>query len=324
MADVSTLVSNAPLPAEARKPFWQRRSVRRNLEGWLWVSPWVAGMLLFTIGPMLVSFYWSFTLYDIVNPPRWYGLGNYAEIFRDPLFWKSAKNTLYFAGLSVPLGLVLGLLLALLVNQNLRGVSFWRTIYYLPAITAAVAYAQLWRFLLSRDFGLVNTVLEGAGIPGPNWFGPTWIIPAFIVMSIWTVGGSMIINLAGLQSIPTDLYDAAKVDGATSLGLLRYVTLPMMTPVIFYNLVVGIIGASQAFTSFFILTSDPGNWGVPSEIGMVYMVYLYKNAFYLFRMGFSSALAWVLFVVILALTLIVFKSSSSWVHYTQDTSDTPD
>lgn len=316
MAETSSLAGTFA-PAQKEK-FWQQREFHRNLEGWLWTTPWLLGLLFFVIGPMIISLYWSFTYYDIVNPPRWAGLKNYQELLQDPLVWTSLKNTAYFAGVSVPLGLFLGLLLAILVNQNVRGVSFWRTIYYLPAITAVVAYAQLWRFLLNRDFGLINTILSFFGIKGPNWFSPDWIIPAFIMMSIWTLGGSMIINLAGLQSIPTELYDAAKVDGANGLKLLRHITIPMMTPVIFYNLIMGIIGASQSFTTFFVITSDPGNWMMPSEIGMVYMVYLYKNAFFLFRMGYGSALAWVLFVIILALTLLVLGTAKRWVHYSNE------
>ena len=295
----------------------RRREFRRNLEGWVWISPWVIGVLLFTIGPMVTSFYWSFTSYDIVNPAKWTGLANYLDLFSDPLVAKSLRNTAYFAGVSVPLGLFLGLLLALLVNQNVRGISFWRTVYYLPAITSSVAYTLLWRFLLDRDYGLINHVLGLLGIKGPSWFTPRWIIPAFILMSIWGVGGSMIINLAGLQSIPTELYDAAKVDGAGGGRLLRHITLPMMSPVIFYNLVMGIIGAMQSFTAFFVMTSDASNWMVPSEIGMVYMIYLYRNAFFMFRMGYGSALAWVLFVIILVLTLLVFRSARLWVHYSE-------
>jgi len=187
-------------------------------------------MLIFILGPMIVSFYWSFTSYEMVRPAKWIGLRNFAEMLRDPLMGKALVITFYYAGVSIPLGLVLGLLLAIIVNQNVRGVSVWRTIYYLPDITSTVAYAKLWNFLLQRDYGLVNNVLAMVGIKGPNWFSPNWIIPAFIMLSIWTVGGSMIINLAGLQSIPTELYDAAKVDGAAGWRLLRHITLPMMSP----------------------------------------------------------------------------------------------
>lgn len=285
----------------------------RNLRGLLWVSPRIVGMLLLTAIPMVISFYWSFASYDIVNPARWVGLKNYSEMLRDPLVIKSLSNTLYYAGVAVPLGLFLGLLLALIVNQNVRGISFWRTIYYLPAVTAGAAYAKLWRFLLQRDYGLINNALAMVGIQGPSWFSPKWIMPAFILMSIWTVGGSMLINLAGLQSIPTELYDAAKVDGARGWRLLRHITLPMMSPVIFFNLVMGLIRAFQSFTAFFILTS--GDWGIPSEIGMVYMLYLYRNAFFLFRMGYGCALAWLLFVIIMLMTLLVFRSSKAWVYY---------
>ena len=210
--------------------------------------------------------------------------------------------------------MVLGLVLAIIVNQNVRGISIWRTVYYLPAIVSTVAYAQLWRFLLNRDYGLINNFLGSVGINRAELvlasLDHTRIYPAQRL----DVGRLDDFNLAGLQSIPTELYDAAKVDGADSLQLLRHVTLPMMTPVIFYNLIMGIIAAMQSFTTFFIITSDPGNWMTPSEIGMVYMVYLYKVAFYLFQMGYGSALAWVMFIIILVLTIIVFKSSKSWVY----------
>ncbi|MCC7353620.1 MAG: sugar ABC transporter permease [Anaerolineae bacterium] len=311
MADATVgAVAAQRVGARSRKEFY------RNLEGWLWISPWIIGVLIFTLGPMLISLYWSFTSYDIVQAPRWIGIRNYTDMLKDEWVRKALFNTFYYAGVSIPVGLVLGLLLAILVNQNVRGISFWRTVYYLPAITATAAYAQLWKFLLISDYGLVNNVLGLIGITGPNWGAPKWIMPAFIMMSIWTVGGSMIINLAGLQSIPTELYDAAKVDGAAGWRLLRHITLPMMSPVIFYNLVMGIIGALQAFTIFFIFTFtfDYVNIGL-GETGMVYMIYLYRNAFFQFRMGYGAALAWVLFVIILVLTLLVFKSSSSWVHY---------
>ena len=287
----------------------------RELEGWLWASPRILGMLLFTIIPMAMSFYWSFTSYDIVNRAEWIGLLNYKDMLVDAMVARTLLNTFYYAGIAVPLGLLLGLLLALVVNQNVRGVSFWRTIYYLPAVTAGAAYARLWRFLLMKDFGLVNTVLEMIGIQGPNWFSSTWIIPAFILTSIWTVGGSMIINLAGLQSIPTELYDAAKVDGARALRLLRHITLPMMSPVIFYNLVMGLIGAMQSFSTFYIMLGGGSSLTGPSDIGMVYMLYLYRSAFLMYQMGYGCALAWVLFVVILLLTLLIFRSSSTWVYY---------
>jgi multiple sugar transport system permease protein len=291
-----------------------QRRVWGEVEGWLWASPWVIGVLAFTVIPMALSFYWSFTSYEIVNPSRWIGLQNYISMLSDPFVAQSLGRTFYYAGVAVPLGLILGLGLALLVNQNVRGISFWRTIYYLPAITAVAAYARLWQFLLDRDYGLINNGLALLGIKGPTWFSPNWIIPAYILMSIWTVGGSMIVNLAGLQSVPTELYDAAKVDGATGPRLIWNITLPMISPVIFYNLVMGIIGAMQSFAAFYILTGG-GGLSAPSEVGMVYMLYLYRNAFLLFRMGYGCALAWLLFLIILILTIIVFRSGQAWVHY---------
>jgi multiple sugar transport system permease protein len=245
----------------------------------------------------------------------WVGAANYVKAFlRDPLFWHSLRVTLYYGALALPLGLIVGFSLAMLLNQRVPAVGIWRTIYFLPSVVAGVAVAILFVRLLSPKNGLLNPFLEQVfGIKGPGWFtDPNWAVPALVLMSLWGVGGSMIIYLAGLQGVPTALYDAAKVDGANALHRFRHVTLPMMTPVIFYTLVLGLIGAFQYFTEVFVATSGDGG---PQRATLFYNLYLYQNAFKYNDMGYASALAWVLFLIVLLLTLAVFRSSALWVFY---------
>ncbi|HXF62750.1 MAG TPA: sugar ABC transporter permease [Caldilineaceae bacterium] len=289
----------------------QERS--ENLWGWLLVSPWLLGFLALTLGPMIASAYLSFTDWDILTPPRWVGLRNFIFLFtRDEIALLSFRLTITYALLSVPLRLILGLAIALLMNQQVRGIYIFRTIYYLPAVLSGVAVALLWRWVFNSEFGLVNTMLWRLfGIQGPAWLvDPQWVMSAFIVMSLWDVGSPMLIYLAGLQGIPTDLYEAAEVDGANTWQRFWSVTLPLMTPVLFFNLVIGIIGALQVFTQAFIITE-----GGPNNATMFSILYMYLNAFRFFKMGYASAIAWLLFLLILALTLVVFRSSSLWVHY---------
>jgi len=286
--------------------------------GYLFVSIWIIGFLIFTLGPMLASLYFSFTDYDVVSAPVWVGLKNYLGLFQDPLFWKSVQVTLYYAALSLPLGLVVGFLLAVLLNQGIPGVRGWRTLYYLPSILAGVAVTLMWLRILSPNDGAVNNALEFFGIKGPGWFNdPHWSVPALVVMSMWGVGGGMIIYLAGLQGIPTDLYDAAKVDGANSLQRFTNITIPMMTPVIFFNLVLGLIGTFQFFTAAYVagLSYINASIGAPVYSTLFYNLYLYQSAFRYLDMGYASAMAWVLFLVILVITVILFRSSSFWVYY---------
>lgn len=293
----------------------KRRERKRLLLGLLFSSPFWLGFLLFTAIPMLASIYFSFTNYSVLTAPKWIGLQNYIDLPQDPSWVKALINTVVYAGLSVPLSVGLGLLVAVLLNQKVRGVAVWRTIYYLPSITPVVAYAVLWKWMLSRDYGIINAGLGVVGIAPIDWLGdPVWIIVAFVMTGLWSIGGTMIVNLAGLQSIPTDLLDAAKVDGAGPVSVFRHVTLPMMTPVLFYNIIIGIVGAMQSFSFFFTLTQGWGNTSY-TDIGTVYMVHLYRVAFQLFRMGYGSAMAWVLFVIILLLTLVVVRTSRRWVYY---------
>lgn len=308
MADVASEAQSARPALAVRR----RRHLKETLEGYLWASPWIIGFVVFFAGPMLVSIYLSFADYDLANAPRFIGLDNFAELLGDRLVLKTLIITTLFALGTVPTSLLIGLVLAIMVNMNVRGMTFWRTVYYLPAVMPAVAYAQLWGWMFNRDFGLINAALRWLfGIQGPAWLGDDhWILPSLIVMTFWGVGGSMIINLAGLQGIPTHLYEAAAIDGATGWSRFWAITVPMMSPVIFFNLVIGLIGAMQAFTIIFLLTNSGQR-----EDGMTFMIYLYKNAFGALRMGYASALAWVLFVYILILTLFVFRSATSWVFY---------
>ena len=299
-----------------RKPFWTM-SRREIAWAYFFISPWIIGFIAFTAGPMLASLYYSFAEYNIIDAPQWLGLANYGELFSDPLFWKSLQVTVYYASLALPLGLLVGFFLAILLNQKIPGVNLWRTLYYLPSVIAGVAVALMWMRIFNPRIGLLNPLLEKLlGIKGPGWLqDPDWAMPALVIMSLWSVGGSMIIYLAGLQGVPTTLYDAAKVDGANLWQRFRHVTLPMVTPVIFYNLVMGMISAFQYFTQVYVIGSAAGNVGGPARATLFYNLYLYQNAFRYFDMGYASAMAWVLLLVVLALTALVFRSSQVWVYY---------
>lgn len=288
-----------------------RRAFQRNLDGWLFASPWIIGFVLWTLGPMIASLVISFTEWDLISAPRWVGLENVTAMMDDALVIQAITVTTIYAITSVPLHLVVGLLLALLLNADIKGLRFYRTAFYMPSVLSGVAVALLWRWLFSTEFGLINSILSNFGIRGPSWLGdPQWALPSLVLMSVWGVGSGAIIYLAGLQGIPTDLYEAAQVDGATGWGRFWYVTLPLMTPVLFFQLVTGLIAALQVFTQAFIMTD-----GGPNNATLFLLLYLYRNAFEYFRMGYASALAWLLFVYILVLTLISFRLSDLWVYY---------
>lgn len=304
-------LSSVPRP----KPRGLSRTVlRRNLDGWLFASPWIIGFILWTLGPMIASLVIAFTEWDLISSPRWVGFENITAMMDDKLVAQALKVTTIYAVTSVPLHLVTGLLLALLLNTDIKGLRFYRTAFYMPSVLSGVAVALLWRWLFSTEFGLFNTMLAYVGITGPSWLGdPRWALPSLVIMSVWGVGSGALIYLAGLQGIPTDLYEAAQVDGATGWGRFWYVTLPMMTPVLFFQLVTGLIAALQIFTQAFIMTD-----GGPNNATLFLLLYLYRNAFEYFRMGFASALAWLLFAYILILTLILFRLSDLWVYYEGD------
>lgn len=285
----------------------------RQQELWFYalISPWIIGFLAFTLGPMIASVVFSLTEWDLLTPARWVGLANFAEMLGDPLFWNALRVTAIYAVGSVGLNIIVAMLVALLLNRNIRGQQFFRVIYYLPFVVSGVAVAWMWRIMYNPEFGVINLALSYLGIQGPRWLASsTWALPALIIMSVWGFGGNMVIFLAGLQGIPQHLYEAADIDGAGSWAKFWRITLPLMTPAIFFAMTTGLISAWQAFTTVYVMTS-----GGPGNATMVYGLYLYNNAFKFFKMGYASALAWVLFAVILAVTLLQFKLARQWVFY---------
>lgn len=285
---------------------------RETITFYLLIAPWLLGFLLFVLGPMVASLGISFTRWDLLSPAKFVALANYEKMFtRDPLFWQSLKVTAIYTCVYVPVELAGGLILALLMNQKIRGVSVFRTVYYLPSVLPAIAFIVVWMWILHPDVGLVNTLLSYVGIDGPRWLAdPHWSLPALLMMSLWGLGRSMVIYLASLQGVPRHLYEAAAIDGAGGWQSFRKITLPLLTPTIFFNLVLSIISTFQTFTSAFVATN-----GGPLDSTLFYVLYLYRQAFQFFNMGYASALAWVLFLIILVLTLLVVRTSDRWVYY---------
>lgn len=285
---------------------------REAISGYLFISPWLIGFLLFTVGPMLFSLYISFTRWNIVGDPKWVGLANYERIFTaDKDFIKALSVTFSYAAIYLPLATILGLAMAMALHLKLKGVGIFRTMLYLPYVVPSIAATLVWVWVLNGRFGLVNTVLSWVGIEGPNWFGdPRTALYGIVIIGLWGVGGSAVIYLSGLQNIPEHLYEAAIVDGATEWQKFRFITIPMLSPTIFYLLIMGLIGVFQTFTSSFVATG-----GGPLKSTFFYMLYIYNKAWESLRMGYASALAWVLFAIILAFTVVVFRSSALWVHY---------
>ena len=284
---------------------------RENREGWLFASPWIIGFVFFTAGPMIASAVMAFTKWDVVTPAKFVGFGNFSRFLDDESALHALRVTTQYAVVSVPLHIVLGVALALLLNAEISGLRVYRTIYYLPSVLSGVAVSLLWRWVFSRDFGLLNLGLSYLGIQGPGWLSdPEWALWALILMSCWGVGGSMVIYLAGLQGIPTELYEAAEVDGAGRVRRFFNITLPLLTPVIFFQLIMGIIRALQVFVQAYVMTE-----GGPADATLFYVLHLYRTAFLYFRMGYASLLAWILFIYVLILTLLVLRSSRAWVYY---------
>lgn len=275
------------------------------------ISPWFIGFVVFLGYPMLRSLYLSFTDYNLLSPPIWVGLRNYERIFNDPEFWQSLKVTFLYALGSVPGSLIIALALAMVLSQKLRGVNIWRTIFFLPSVLSSIAVALLWLYVFRPEGGLFNIVLGWFGIKGPGWYtSEVWALPALIIMSWWSIGGQIVIYLAGLKGIPESLYEVAEIDGANNWVKFRYVTLPMLSPTIFFNVVLGIIGALQVFDVGWVMTR-----GGPNNATLFYMLNLYRRAFQFVQMGYASALAWILFLIIMVITLLVIRSSSAWVYY---------
>jgi len=261
---------------------------------------------------MLTSLFLSFHKYDLTTM-EYVGGENYRRLFaEDPLFWKAIKNTVIYAIFAVPIGMVCSLAIAMLLNQNVRGQRLFRTCFYLPSLVPSVASALVWQWVFNADNGILNSILQLVGINGPEWLqNEKWTPAAFVIMSLWGVGGArMVIFLAGLQGISDSYYEAARIDGASAWQSFRNVTVPLLSPVIFFNLILGIIGAFQIFTSAYVMTS-----GGPNHASLYYALYLFQNAFEYFKMGKASAMAWVLFTILLILTLIQFRASKRWVYY---------
>ncbi|MCC9077659.1 sugar ABC transporter permease [Litorilinea aerophila] len=292
------------------------RPLRTRLRGWIgyvFIAPWLISFLAFDAIPIVSGFYHSFTDWNALGTAsEFLGWANYQEaLTRDPLFWTSVGNTIYFIGASVPLGIVAAFVLALMLNAQIRGTGVYRTIYYLPSVVPTVAAVIVWIFIFETRRGILNYGLELLGLPTIRWLSdPNWAMPALIIMSLWTIGAMMIIFLAGLQGIPQELYEAAEVDGANGLQRLLRITVPLMTPTIFFNLVMNLVGAFQAFNNAFIMTG-----GGPHNATLLYMLHLYNNAFRYFRMGYASALAVMLFVVVFGVTFLMYRTSDRWVHY---------
>ena len=279
--------------------------------GWLFVAPHVVGLSVFTIGAILASGYLSFTEWDLFGAPRWVGLDNYRRLMDDEIFWKALWNTVYYTGFRVPLSLFFSLIVALLMNLKIRGVLWWRVVYFVPAVSSSVAIALVWRWIYSKDFGILNSFLSWFGVAPLSWLtSETLAMPAVIVMSVWwSVGTNMVIYLAALQGVPEQLYEAAELDGAGTWGRFRHVTFPMITPTTFFLLILGTIGSLQIFDIFYVMTQGGPNFATTSLV-----MYIFQNAFEYLEMGYASAVAWILFFIILALSLIQLRFSG-WVHY---------
>lgn len=291
---------------------------REAMFGYLFISPWMIGFFVFFLGPIIASFVLSFSRWDIVGDIQWVGFANYERIFtEDPLFRKSVEVTLTYAFFYLPLEVAFGIGLAVVMNLKVKGIGIFRTFFYMPYVVPKVAGALVWVWMLSARYGMVNTLLGWGGIEGPRWLeSPKYVLPSIIIMSLWGIGGSAVIYLAGLQNIPGQLYEAATIDGANRIQRFRFVTLPMLTPTIFFQLVLGLIGVFQTFTPAFIAAGVAGG---PLQSGLFYMLYIYNKAFGPTgsgsRMGYASALSWLMTLFILIITILIFRSSKYWVHY---------
>lgn len=312
-------------PKKAPKTGSLRR--REEIAGYLFAAPSIVGLICLAAYPVLAMIYYSFNDYNVIQPPYWIGLQNYSDLLHDSEFWTSVVNTAIYAVAFIPLSLVIALGVAMLLHQRLRTVGFFRALVYLPSVIPTVAATILWLWILNPRYGVINNLLAMIGVTGPDWINnPVWTKPALILMSLWGIGPTAIIFLAGLQDIPADMYEAAEIDGAGRLKRFRHVTLPLITPTLFFNLVLGIINALQIFSQPYIFGSgglstygsgdgNAATGGGPEDSILVYVVYLYRTAFQDFQMGYASAMALILFLVILLLTLLVTASSRRWVHY---------
>lgn len=294
------------------------RRLRDALAGYAFISPWIVGFLLLSAGPMVASLYLSLTDYSLIVAPDFVGAENYANaLTEDPLFWQAVGNTLFYVGIGVPVGIAVSLLLAVLLDQGIRGTKIFRTLYFLPSVTPIVASVLVWRWIFQPEFGIVNFGLREAGLPTTGWLADLdWVKPTLIFIGVWgTAGGSrMLIFLAGLQNIPQEMYEAAAIDGASRWQRFMRVTLPLLSPAMFFNLILGLIDGFRVFTLAYVATE-----GGPANESLFYVIHLFNQAFRFLDLGYGSALAWLLFAVVLVLTLVQIRASRRWVYYERDT-----
>ncbi len=306
---------------------WSARTRRQFITGLLFISPWAIGFLLFTLYPMLSSLYTSFTIYHIKAPSEWIGLENYRQILHDKRFWISLYNTTYMVVIGVPSTLIGAFICAILLNLNLKGRSIYRVIYFIPSIVPVVAASILWVWIYNPHNGILNTALRYIGIQGPSWLtDPHWSKPALIILGWWGMGNTIVIYLSGLQDIPTTLLEAAELDGASWLQRLWHVVVPMVSPITLFNLILGVIDMFQYFTQAYIFATSQASYavssgrplGAPLDSTLFYSIYLYYKAFINLKFGYASALAWILFLIILACTLVLMRVSEKWTYYGEE------
>ena len=301
-----------PRPPRGRRWWWQSpRSRRQALAAYICLSPWILGFLVFIAYPIGATLFYSLNKYPILGDLTWVGLKNYTILLRDPLFWQSLRVTTIYSLVAVPGGIALGYAIALLLNQRVRWVGVWRTLYFLPSIVPAIATAYLWSWMLNPQYGLINAGLFELHLPRPEWFGsPAWVLPAFIIMTLWGSGGNLVLYLAALQQVPTSLYEAAHIDGASAWSRFIHITMPMTSPVLLFTFLTGVINSFQIFTAAYVITR-----GGPDNASLFYVVYLFRNGWQYFQMGYASALAYVLLLMMLVLTVITLRVSRRFVYY---------
>ncbi len=306
---MSTVTTSAP---PTRRASMRGLRMRETLAAYGYISPWIIGFIVFTGGPIIASMVLSFFSWKMISPPKFIGLANYISMFTtDVLFKTSIWVTIKFVLIAVPLSQILALGLAILLNQNIRLSSFWRTAFYVPAVISGVAGSVIWRWMYHNELGMINSLLSVIGIVGPHWlYDPKVALNALVIKSLWNVGVPMVIYLAGLQGMPKYLYEAAEIDGAGEIAKFRNITMPLLTPVIFFNVVIAIIGGIQTFAEPYVMTS-----GGPQNTTLFLGLHLYQSAFSYMKMGYASAMAWIMFIFILVLTLIQFKLANRWVYY---------
>jgi multiple sugar transport system permease protein len=315
---MKSIVVSGSKPAAGWRRFYQRLSFEETFYGWLFILPAVLGLVLFQLGPVLASLALSFTKYEIISSPSWIGLANYSNLLDDDLWLKSVGVTLKYVTLFVPLSLLAAYAIAILMSKDVKGIALYRTIWYLPSVVPIVASATIWRWGLNPEFGPINYPLKLVGLPAPRWLtDPDWIIPSIVFINLWGLGNAVLIFLAAIKGVPRTFYEAAEVDGANAWAKFRHITLPLTSSIIFFQLIVTIISSFQVFGVAYVLfvTNPSASSAGPDNAALFYVLYMFRNAFGYFKNGYASAMAWVLFMVIMLLTWLLFYSQRKWVYY---------